>query len=414
MVVVIPAQAGISQPRGGRGRGSCLRRNDGDRLPALHGRLHRLAADERVVERVGELCEDGRGVERVVLAVVERVLLDVLRRDHAAPSAVLAGEVGGVERGDGDAVVEVALGVMRVVELTVAGERVADEQQALRLQPLDGVDVRLRHRVRLGHDDEQLRRVEALDVERVVGREAEREPLLVDAVRVREHPAAEHVGGGSVRLAHLVPDDLFDLALRRAEGEGLALRARLQPPEHGAPGGPVLAGAVRADDADAPLVHECLEHLGLLRVRRPGVAEHVGHEADGVVRVWSEILCHGYHTSPTRLTQKAPSCSSLRGQRSSCGSSARVYVRSTSALYHRAARASYRARGGCHSGINRDGEEATLTRRAARADLSQRARWSSRPRDFSTPLEMTAPTPRTTGTPSPVALPRPDLSQRAR
>ena len=221
----------------------------------------------------------------MVLAVVERVLLHVLRRHHAGPAAVLPREVRRVERRDRDAEVQPALPVVRLVELAVARERVADEQQAVRLQPLDRVHVQLRHRVRLRHDDEQLVGVEALDVVRVVRREAERETPLVDAVRGLEHPAAEDIRRRRVRLPHLLPDDLVDLPLRRAHHDGLALRARLRPPEHGPRRRPVLAGSVRPDDRDPPVIDERVEHLRLLRVRRSGVAEHVPHEPDRVVRV---------------------------------------------------------------------------------------------------------------------------------
>ncbi|MDE2838364.1 MAG: hypothetical protein OXL97_12805 [Chloroflexota bacterium] len=106
--------------------------------------------------------------------------------------------------------------------------------------------------------------MEALDVARPVGGETEREPFLIDAVRGLEHGAAEAFLGRGVGFAHLLPDDLLHLALRGAGDEGLGLQARLGPPEHGARRRPVLAGAVRADNGDAPVFHEGFEHLGLL------------------------------------------------------------------------------------------------------------------------------------------------------
>ncbi|MYB84024.1 MAG: hypothetical protein F4X54_04665 [Chloroflexi bacterium] len=186
VIVVIPAKAGISQPRRGQGRGSCLRRND-EGFPALHGGLDRLAAHERVLLRVRELGEDGGGVEGVVLRPVEGELLGVLGSDGAGYAAVLAGEVRSVVRGDPDAPVDVLLGVVGVVELAVERHGVAKEQEALRVQPLDGVHLVLGHGVRLRDDDEQVLRVETLDVARLVGGEADGEPVLVDAVLRGEH-----------------------------------------------------------------------------------------------------------------------------------------------------------------------------------------------------------------------------------
>ncbi len=142
-------------------------------FPAGDGGFDGGAGEEGVVEHVGELGEDGALVEGVVLAPVELALLDVFLGGHAGYAAVLAGEVGGVVDGDGDARVDVALGVVGVEELAVTGEGVAGEEHAGGVEALEGLHLVLGHGVGLGDDDEELRGVEALEVVRLVGGEAD-------------------------------------------------------------------------------------------------------------------------------------------------------------------------------------------------------------------------------------------------
>ena len=259
-------------------------------LPARDGLFDDGAPDEGVVQHVREAAEDGALVEGMVLAPVQLALRDVLLRGHAGDAAVLAGEVGGVERGDGDLPVEVALGVVGVEELAGAGEGVAGEQHAGGVEALERLHLVLWHGVRLRDDDQQFRRVEALQVVRLVGGEADGEPIVVDdPVRAGDAPA-EGDQGALVRSAQLPPDDLLHLPLRGAGDDDLGKRAGGEPPEDDARGNPVLARAVCPDDADAPMLRDLLQHLPLLRVGL--VAQHFFHEADGIVPVCVEHYRH--------------------------------------------------------------------------------------------------------------------------
>ena len=89
---------------------------------AGNGAVDVVAGGERVVEGVGELTEDGRDVERGVVAPVAAVVFDVFGGDEAGDAEALAAEVGGVEGGDGDLVVEGGLGVVGLVEFALVGE----------------------------------------------------------------------------------------------------------------------------------------------------------------------------------------------------------------------------------------------------------------------------------------------------
>ena len=252
-------------------------------LPAGDGAVDGGAGDEGVVEHVGEAAEDGALVEGVVLAPVELALLDVLLGGGAGDAAVLAGEVGGVEGGDGDAGVEVLLGVVGVGELAVTGEGVAGEEHAGGEESLEGLHLVLGDGVGLRDDDEELWGVEALEVVRFVGGEADGEPVVVDVPVGAADASAQGDAGGLVCGAQLPPDDLLDLSLGGAGDEGDGAQACGEPPEDGARGGPVLSGAVGPDDADAPVVHELVQHLTLLVVWH--VAEHLLYEPQGFVFV---------------------------------------------------------------------------------------------------------------------------------
>ena len=67
-------------------------------LVAGDGAVDVVARREGVFERVGELSEDGRDVERGVVAPVAAVVLDVVGGDEAGDADALAAEVGGSRR----------------------------------------------------------------------------------------------------------------------------------------------------------------------------------------------------------------------------------------------------------------------------------------------------------------------------
>ena len=256
-------------------------------MPAGDGGFDGGAGEEGVVEHVGEAGEDGALVERVVLAPVEFALLDVFLGGHAGGAAVLAGEVGGVVDGDGDAGVDVALGVVGVEELAVAGEGVAGEEHARRVEALEGLHLVLGHGVGLGDDDEELGGVEALEVVGAVGGEADGVAVVGDVPLRAGEASAQGDARGLPGGAHLAPDDLLDLALGGAGDDGDGAGAGGEPPEDGARGCPVLAGAVGADDADAALAGEGPEDLALFVVGGR-VAQDVFDESDRVVAVLFE------------------------------------------------------------------------------------------------------------------------------
>ena len=250
---------------------------------ACDGAVDVVAGGEGVLEGVGELPEDGGYVERGVVAPVAAVVFDVLGGDEAGDADALAAEVGGVEGGDGDLVVEGGLGVMGLVELALVGEGVADEEDLCGVEALEGLHVGLLDALGLGDDDEEVGGVEALDVVVRVGGEGDGEAVDVDDVLVVGDPAGQDVAGCRDGDAELVPEDVPDLAECWAGDDDLGVRAGVEPPDDGACCGPVLAGRVARGDGDAVVLGEGFQDLLLLVVGSACSAEDLLDEADGVV-----------------------------------------------------------------------------------------------------------------------------------
>ena len=193
-----------------------------------------------------------------------------------------------------DAVELVAARVMGLVERAGGGEGVAREERPGRVEADGGVEVGLPDGVGLVHDQEEFRRVEAVDVVRVVGGEADGEPLGGDGVASLGELSAEGVFGGVADGGELLPEDLAHLALGGGEDDDLCLGACFDPPEDEAGERPALAAAVRADDGNAAGSGDGAEHLALLRVGLPRRAEDVLDESGGVVPVlWiADLVVH--------------------------------------------------------------------------------------------------------------------------
>ena len=256
--------------------------------PAGDGAVDVVARGEGVFEGVGELAEDGRYVEGRVFSPVAAMALHVLGGDETGDVEALAAEVRRVQGGDGDPVVEGGLGVEGLVQLALVGEGVAEEEHLLGVQAFEGFEVGLLDALGLGDHDEQVGRVEALDVVLGVGAERDGEAVVVDDVLVRGQLAGEASVGGGEGHAELVPEDLLDLAGRGAGDDGLGLGAGVEPPQDGAGGGPVLAGGVGGDDGDGGVAGEGVEDGLLLVVGFAGVFEDLLDESDWVVLVLRE------------------------------------------------------------------------------------------------------------------------------
>ncbi len=159
---------------------------------------------------------------------------------------------------------------MGVVELAGEAKRIAEEEHLLGVESFEGLEVGLLDALGLGDDDHELRGVEALEVVLAVGGDAEADAVGSCAVLADADGTGEAVFGGGVGGAQLLPDDLLDLAEGGTGDDDLGLGSRLDPPEDGASGGPVLAGGVAPDDGDAALIaDEGVEQLFLLGVGRP-------------------------------------------------------------------------------------------------------------------------------------------------
>ena len=271
--------------RGHVGRG---REGDGVAAPAGDGAVDVVARGEGVFEGVGESAEDGRDVERRVFAPVATAALHVLGVDQARDVETLATEVRRVQGGDGDPVVEGGLRVEGLVELALVGEGVAEEERLLGVQALERFEVGLLDALGLGDDDEEVRRVEPLQVVLGVGAERDGEAVVVDDVLVRGELAGQASVGSGEGDAELVPEDLLDLAGGRAGDDGLGVGAGVEPPEHGAGGGPVLARRVGGHDGDGGVAGKGVEDGFLLVVGLAGVLEDLFDESGGMVLVLGE------------------------------------------------------------------------------------------------------------------------------
>ena len=71
--------------------------------------------------------------------------------------------------------------VVAIVELTDDGEGVAGHEDTARVETSERLDVLLLHRMGLRDDDKEVRGVESLEAERLVGTEADGEMLLVES-----------------------------------------------------------------------------------------------------------------------------------------------------------------------------------------------------------------------------------------
>ena len=237
---------------------------------------------------VGELGVDGGDEEGVVFAPRERFVLDVVGGDEAGDALGAFLQVGRVGGGDFEAGVVAALGVVGVVEVAGLGERVADHKRFDGVEAAGGVEVGLLDAVRLVDDEEQFRRVEALDVLRFVGGEGDGEPVRGDRVAGAGEFAGEFDVGVGDGGGQLLPEDLLHLALRWGDDDDFGFGAGFEPPEDDAGGDPVFAGCVAADDGDAALFGDEVEHFGLLGVGLAGVGEDALDEGGGVVAVLGE------------------------------------------------------------------------------------------------------------------------------
>ena len=249
------------------------------------------AGGEGVFEGGGELAEDGRDVEGGVRAPFPAALLHVLGGDETGQGieAVLL-DVGGVEGGDGDALVERTLAVVGVVELAGEAEGIAQQEHLLGIESFEGLEIGLLDALGLGDDDHELGGVEALEVVLVVGGDAEADAVGSCAVLADVDGTGEAMFGGGVGGAQLLPDDLLDLSERGTGDDDLGLGSSLDPPEDGAGCCPVLAGGVASDDGDAAFVgDEGVEELFLLGVGRPRAGEDVFDEPERIVAIGREV-----------------------------------------------------------------------------------------------------------------------------
>ena len=270
---------------------------------ACYGAVDVVAGGKGVFERIRELPEDGRDVERGVVAPVAPVVFDVVGGDEPGDADALAAEVGGVERGDGDLVVEGGLGVVGVEEFALLGEGVAEEEHLRGVETLEGLHVRLLDALGLGDDDEEVGGVEALEVVLGVGGEGDGEALLVYDVLGVGDLAGEGIAGGCDGESELVPEDVPDLPESGAGDDDLGMGPGVEPPDDGAGGGPVLAGGVARGDGDAGVAREGAQYLLLLVVGFACGAEDVPGEADGVVLVAGE---HGGDLPLSPPSQPSP------------------------------------------------------------------------------------------------------------
>ncbi len=264
------------------------RERDGFAAPAGDGAVYVVARGQGVFQGVREAAEDGRDVQRRVFSPVAAAALHVLRVDQAGDMEALATEVRRVQGGDRYPVVEGRLRVEGLVELALVGERVAEEERLLGVQALERLEVGLFHALGLGDNHQEVRRVEALQVVLGVGAERDGEPVVVDDVLVRGELAGEASVGGGEGDAELVPEDLLDLTGRRAGDDGLGVGAGVEPPQHGAGGGPVLARRVGRHDGDSGVAREGVEDSFLLVIGLAGVLEDLFDESGGVVLVLGE------------------------------------------------------------------------------------------------------------------------------
>ena len=247
-----------------------------------------VARGEGVFEGVREAAEDRRDVERRVFSPVAAAALHVLRVDQAGDVEPLAAEVRGVQGGDRDPVVERGLGVEGLVQLALVGERVAEEERLLGVQALEGFEVGLLDALGLRDHDEQIGRVEALQVVLGVGAEGDGEAVVVDDVLVGGELAGQASVGGGEGHAELVPENLLHLSGGGAGDDSLGVGAGVEPPEDGAGGGPVLARRVGGHDGDRGVAREAVEDGFLLVVRLASLLEDLFDESGGMVLVLGE------------------------------------------------------------------------------------------------------------------------------
>ena len=211
------------------------------RLEAPLGCAGRVAeGDDCVVQVVGEPAEDAADVQGVAPAPLRLAVGDVVRGGHAWHGE--PGDVGDVARADTDSVVQVPLRVVGVVEGPRRHERIAGHEDQGGVETPEGVDVGPRDGVGLRDDDHQVGGVESLEIVRRAGGEADGEGLVVDLIPGGPEDAApQAVRGARVGGPDLPPQDVVDLARGRAGDYGLGGRVRVEPPEDGPGGGPVLA-----------------------------------------------------------------------------------------------------------------------------------------------------------------------------
>ena len=84
--------------------------------------------------------------------------------------------------------------------------------------------------------------MKAQNLVRRVGREAERECLLVYGIASLQHLARELIDGCAMCVSHFVPDYIFDLPQRRSRHNRYRRRVAMHPPQHDARRRPVFAG----------------------------------------------------------------------------------------------------------------------------------------------------------------------------
>ena len=141
------------------------------------------------------------------------------------------------------------------IERARGGERVADHQHGLWVEPIESIDVVVAHSMGLGDDDKQMGAVEPLKAPRSVGAEADDKCAFVQFPAGRlEQPPTQPSGQRRVVIgrSEFVEYNVIDLAVGRASDNHLGGIVGSRPPEGQPSRQPVLPRAVTAHHRDPP------------------------------------------------------------------------------------------------------------------------------------------------------------------
>ncbi len=240
--------------------------------------------DEGVLGLVGELAEDTGLVDGAVVSPDGGAFFDPFAGGEAGDEDLVASDVGAIEGGDGDGVVEEAVLVEGAAESTVVGGGIADEEKldvAGGHDGFDGLEDGVGDAFGFVDDDEHVWGVEALKLVGLVGREADGEAVVVDVEAGMEELAAWAMDSTLVEAVNFAPEDVAHLAGGGCGGEDGGGLVGGEEPEGSGGGSEALANAVAGLNGDAAVVAEGVEDFFLLVPKLD--AKDVLGEADGIV-----------------------------------------------------------------------------------------------------------------------------------